>query len=198
MKLYGLLALVILIVAIIVGSFLGGLFYERNSQASEKVDSIVILNKIENEATILTKTVYLNQESIITIDQGSEWSNFWWGQTITANGLMKVSVGVDYKKITQNDITIDNVAKKITITLPEAEVLNVTIDGDIQVTNKTGILKLIFDNDTNGDYNRAMQQLTADAKATVEMDETLMSEAREDSVKVIEMVLKDTGYTVAF
>lgn len=198
MKLYGFLALIITIVVVIVGSFLGGVFYERNSQAVTTVNSITIRNRIENEAFIITKTLYINQEATIKVDQGSDWSNFWWGQTITAKSLMKVNVGVDFKKIKESDITINNVSKTITIKLPSAEVLDVSLGGDITVNSQTGILKLIFDNNTNSDYNKALNQLKLDATAAANADTQMLTDAKADSIKLIQLVLKDTGYTVTF
>ena len=198
MKLYGFLALVLVIVGVIVGSFLGGVFYERNSQTVQTVNSIAILNKIENEAFVITKTVYLNQESTIKVDQGSDWSNFWWGQTITAKALMKVNVGVDFKKIKETDIVINNITKTIDIKLPSAEVLDVGLGGDISVNSQSGILKLIFDNNTNSDYNKALNQLKTDATAAAVADTQMFTDAKADSIKIIQVVLKDTGYTITF
>ena len=198
MKLYGFLALVLVIVGVIVGSFVGGIYYEKNSQAVETVSSVMIMDKIENEAIILTKTAYINQESSINIDQGSDWSNFWWGQTITASAVMKVNVGVDFKQITEDDISVDTMTQTISIKLPEAEVMDVSIQGDIDVQTQNGILKLIFNNNTNEDYNKALDQLESDAKTTVQQDTELMSEAKSDSIKILQLVLKDTGYTVSF
>jgi hypothetical protein len=198
MKLYGFLALVLVIIGVIGGSFICGIFYERNSQATETVSSVMILDKIENEAIILTKNAYISQESVITVDQGSDWSNFWWGQTITASGVMKVSVGVDFKKIEAADISVDLTNKTIRIALPSAEVLAVSIQGDIEVQNQSGILKLIFDNNTDEDYNKALNQLSVDATAVVVGNAELMAEAKADSIKILQLVLNDTGYTVTF
>ena len=198
MKLYGFLALVLVIVAVIVGSFFGGVFYERNTLTVEKVDSIAIRDRIENEAFMLTKTLYINQESTIKVDQGSDWSNFWWGQTITAKALMKVNVGVDFKKISESDISINSLTKVITIKLPSAEVLDVGLGGDITVNSQSGILKLIFDNNTNSDYNKSLNQLKADATSAAEADAQMLTDAKADSIKIIQLVLKDTGYTISF
>lgn len=198
MKLYGFIALILIIVGIIFGSFLGGVFYERNSQVTTQVDSISIRDKIENEAFIITKTVYINQKSTITVDQGSDWSNFWWGQTITAEAMMKVNVGVDFKKIQESDISVNTITKTIAIKLPPAEVLDVSLGGDITVTNQSGILKLIFDNDTNSDYNRALNQLIADSTAATVADTEMLTDAKADSIKLIQLVLNDTGYSISF
>jgi len=195
MKLYGFIALLLIIVAIIAGSFVGGILYDQHSQAVKSVDSLVILNKIEDEASLITKSIYINQKSVITVDQGSDWSNFWWGQTLTAEALMKVDVGVDYKKLSQTDIQVDQSQKVISITLPKSEVLNVAVDGKINVQNQAGLLKAIF-SDTNSDYNKALDQLKTDATTAVEQNTDLMTSAKTDSVSIIQLVLKDTGYTV--
>jgi hypothetical protein len=162
------------------------------------VDSVVILSKIESEAYLLTKSVYINQESIIKVDQGTDWSNFWWGQTITAEGLMKVNVGLDFKKIKTEDITVDQLSKIITIKAGPAEVISVSIDGNIKVKNEAGILKLIFDNDTNKDYNTALEKLTEESTSAVEANTEIMTDAKNDSLKILKLILKDTGYDVQF
>jgi hypothetical protein len=199
-KIYAFLALVVIVLVTILGSFVGGIFWQKNASdvKTTKVDSVVILDKIENEAFILTKTVYVNQESSIKVDQGSDWSNFWWGQTITAEGLMKVSVGVDFKKLNDADIVVDSTNRVITIKLPQAQIIATTIDGNIKVKSQTGILKQIFDNDTNKDYNTALAQLTADSKTAVEGNKDIMTEARSDAIKLLKLILRDTGYDVKF
>jgi hypothetical protein len=199
-KIYSFLAIIIIILVTIAGSFVGGIFWQKNMSEvkTTTVDSVVILDKIESEAYLLTKSVYINQESTIKVDQGSDWSNFWWGQTITAEGLMKVNVGLDFKKIKAEDILVDQISKVITIKAGPAEVISVSIDGNIKVKNEAGILKLIFDNDTNEDYNTALEKLTEESKAAVEANKDIMSDARNDSLKILKLILKDTGYDVKF
>jgi hypothetical protein len=193
-----LLSIVIVVLITIAASFISGIFWQKNASDIKvtRVDSTIILDKITNEAFLITKSVYVNQESVIKVDQGSDWSNFWWGQTITTQGLMRVNVGVDLKQLKSEQIAVDQTNKVITITLGKAEVLNVTVDGGIRVKNQAGILKSIFDNDSNKDYNTAFAQLTKDAKAAVEANNSVMDDARTDSVKLLRLILRDTGYDV--
>jgi len=197
-KARSLLGVVIVVLITIAASFISGIFWQKNASDIKvtKVNSTIILDKITNEAFLITKSVYVNQESVIKVDQGSDWSNFWWGQTITTQGLMRVNVGVDLKQIKAEQIAVDQTSKVITITLGKAEVLNVTVDGGIRVKNQAGILKSIFDNDSNKDYNTAFAQLTKDAKGAVEANNSVMDDARTDSVKLLRLILRDTGYDV--
>jgi len=199
-RIYAFLALVVIILVTILGSFIGGIFWEKNATATRttKVDSLIILDKIENEAYVITKTVFINQESKITVDQGSDWSNFWWGQTITAQGLMKINVGVDFSKLKSEDIVVDNDNKVITIKMGNAKVLSTSIDGPIKVESVNGLLKQIFDNNTNKDYNTALAQLTQDSTKAVENNTQVMEDARTDSAKLLRLVVRDTGYDVKF
>lgn len=193
---YMLILFLIVIIAVL-ASFLAGAFWSANrDSASTTVTSQVILDRITNTAILLTKSVYLDQKTQIKIDQGSDWSNFWWGQTIDAQALMKVNVGIDLNELTVGDISVDNINKSIAITLPQAQVLDAVPVGNIAVTSQSGILKYLLANDPNGDYNRAWQQLRTDAITAVQQKPEVLTAAREDSVTILKTLLKDTGYAV--
>jgi hypothetical protein len=156
----------------------------------------VILDRITNQAILLTKSVYLDQKTQITVDQGSDWSNFWWGQTINADALIKVNVGIDLQKLSVADISVDNYNKMISISLPDAQVLDALPEGNITVTSQSGVLKYLLANDPNGDYNKALQQLELDATNVVKQKPDILTSARTDSITILQTLLKDTGYAV--
>ncbi len=198
-KLNKLLILVIMtLLVVIVGllSFVLGTVYGQNKAAEVKLTSQSIYERINNEAVLQTKSIYLNQKSTIKIDQGSDWSNFWWGQTIDAEALMKITAGVDLKEVKEADITVDSANKKIFIKLPDAKVLETLPQGDIRVTAKNGVLKMLLANDPNSDYNQAVTQLKADAAFAVNAKPEILVDAKAETGKIITFLLKDSGYTI--
>ncbi|MFC1780183.1 DUF4230 domain-containing protein [Patescibacteria group bacterium] len=173
-----------------------GVKITNSSTEKEVVSSTVILDKIKDQAFLVTRTVVTEQEAVISIDQGSAWSNFWWGHEITADGLMQVDVGVDLANLTTDDITVDDDNKIISINLPKAEVYNSSLEGDIEVTTQSGILKKLLATDDNEDYNLAFDELSLQAEAAVEEDEELLNEAQVSALSTLQVLLSDTGYTV--
>jgi hypothetical protein len=173
-----------------------GVKITNTSNEKEIVSSTVILDKIKDQAFLVTRTVITDQEAVISIDQGSTWSNFWWGHKITAEGLMQVDVGVDLANLTTDDIVVNDDDKTISINLPEAEIYNSSLESDIEVTTQSGILKKLLATDDNEDYNLALNELSDQAKEAIGQDEELMNEARSSALSTLQAILYDTGYTV--
>ncbi|KXK25732.1 MAG: hypothetical protein TR69_WS6001001538 [candidate division WS6 bacterium OLB20] len=178
------------------GMLLGGSEAPPQPEQVRVVTSEIILEKITTEAFLVTKTVFLDQEKTIRIDQGSDWSNFWWGQTIEAEAIIRVDVGVDYQKVGPEDIVVDNEAKTVTVNIPEAEILDSSLYGEINAVATNGILRQLFANDPNQDFNLALEELDADARLTVERDPDIFAEAEQDSIQLLELLLSGLGYTV--
>lgn len=198
-KLKNILIIVLIVVAVGISMFLAGQAFQRSSERQMREQTITaqtIVNRIQEQAFLVTKTVYIDQQSEIVIDRGSDWSNFWWGQTITAEGLIRTDVGVDLSKLTSENVKVDHEQKTITIQLPAAEILDSSLSGEIEVVTKSGILKKLLLNDTNADYNLALSQLTTDAMTAVNADETLFVEARNTTINMLELLLAETGYEV--
>lgn len=156
----------------------------------------MIVDRINEEAFLITRSVYLDQEIEIVVDAGSDWSNFWWGQTLQAQALIKVSLGIDLQNISSDQITVNELEKKITIDLPEPTIISKEIIGDIEVNNQQGLLKLLFDNDTNEDYNLAYSELTTQAEKAIEQKEELFTESKTEALQILELIFKDTGYSL--
>lgn len=198
-KLKNILIIVLIVVAVGISTFLAGQAFQRSSERQMREQTITaqtIVNRIQEQAFLVTKTVYIDQQSEIVIDRGSDWSNFWWGQTITAEGLIRTDVGVDLSKLTSENVKVDHEQKTITIQLPAAEILDSSLSGEIEVVTKSGILKKLLLNDANADYNLALSQLTTDAMTAVNADETLFVEARNTTINMLELLLAETGYEV--
>jgi hypothetical protein len=162
----------------------------------ERLTSRTILDRVSEQAFLVTKTVIVDQKSSIEVDRGSAWSNFFWGQTIEAEALVRVDVGVDLASLTEDDIKVDHVRKLVTVDLPEATVLDASQFGDIEVDSTRGVLKFLLDNDPNEDHNQALDLLVRDARTSVEADRRLFDEAREAARGVLELVVSPFGYEV--
>ncbi len=153
-----------------------------------------ILERISDQYFVVTKSVYIDQKAEITVDTGSRWSNLFWGQTVKADGVIRIDVGVDLSKLEEKDITVDHRAKTVRIDVPPADILNASQYGDIEVETKQGILKYVLDNDPNEDHNRALQQLIAGAKEAVRQDQRLFGDARQDAAKILRLIVAGMGY----
>lgn len=197
--------LLTLIIALAFGFLIGaitgliiGVQISKNSQGNEKeeITSTIVIERIQNQAFLITRTVITDQDTKIKIDQGSAWSNFWWGHEITAEGTVQVDVGLDLSGLTEEDIQVDDTSKVIKINLPKAEVYDSSLEGEIDVTTKSGILKKLLTTDTNEDYNLAMALLTTQAEESVSQDDKLLEEAQSSALSTLEAIFKDTGYTV--
>lgn len=170
---------------------------QRNTPVPQtQITSRSVIDRIKDQYFVVTKTVVIDQESQIAIDQGSSWSNLFWGQTIDAESLIRIDIGVDMSQLEEGDVEIDEVNKKIIINLPQASILDASQFGDIEVTSKQGILKFFLDNNPNKDHNLALAKLIEEAKASIQDDQKLFDEARTDSIKLLELIIKDMGYTL--
>lgn len=189
-------ALIGLLAGITIGIIVGIRIEKNENEEQEVITSTVVLDRIKDQSFLVTRTVVTDQKATIKIDQGSDWSNFWWGHEITAEGLMQVDVGVDLTKIGENDIIVNNSAKTISIKLPESEIYDSSLKGEIQVTTKSGILKKLLASDNNEDYNLALSELTKSAKESIEGNSELLEEAQMSALSTLEVILKDTDYKV--
>lgn len=198
-----LLTLTTVIISLLVGTVIGIIIGVRISQRAineskekEEITSTVVLERIQNQAFLVTRTIITDQEVKISIDQGSAWSNFWWGHEITAEGMVQVDVGVDLTSLSEEDITVDDTNKTIVINLPSSEIYDSSIKGEIDVITKSGVLYKLLSSDPNEDYNLAMEKLTTQAEDAVNQDEELFDEARSSTLSILQVIFKDTGYSV--
>jgi len=159
-----------------------------------EVTALSILERISDQYFVVTKSVFIDQEAEIKVDTGTKWSNLFWGQTIKAEGVIRVDVGVDMSRLAEKDIAVDLRSKKVTIDVPPADILNASQYGDIEVQSKQGVLKFVLDNNPNEDHNRALQQLIAGAKEAVRQDPRLFADARQDATKLLKLIVGGLGY----
>ncbi len=161
-----------------------------------EISSRQVLEKISDRYFVVTKTVFLDQKTTITVDEGSAWSNFWWGQTIEAQALIRLDIGVDLSGLSEEDIFVNKKDGVITMQIPGPTVLDASLSGDIDVQNSQGVLKKLLDSDTNADYNTALDRLIEDATATVQQDTNLFEDSKADAVRILELVVDDLGYSI--
>ncbi len=163
--------------------FLGGLFLGYKifrPAAKEEITSNVILTALQSEGFLVSQNYIFNQTITIDRSTGSAFKDFFLGQTIEANANMKVSSGIDLKKITQKDITVTET--KIQVVLPPVETQSTELLGNVVLKNRQGILKKIVDNDDG--YNAALTKLKAEAMKSVEVAE-LREEAKINAQKEV-------------
>lgn len=163
--------------------FFGGLFLGYKifrPAAKEEITSNVILTALQSEGFLVSQNYIFNQNITIDRSTGSAFKDFFLGQTIEANANMKVSSGIDLKKITQKDIIVS--ATQIEVTLPPVETQSTELLGNIVLKNRQGILKKIVDNDDG--YNAALTELKKEAMKSVEGAE-LREEAKINAQKEV-------------
>lgn len=163
--------------------FFGGLFLGYKifrPAAKEEITSNVILTALQSEGFLVSQNYIFNQNITIDRSTGSAFKDFFLGQTIEANANMKVSSGIDLKKITQKDITIT--PTEIQVVLPPVETQSTELLGNVVLKNRQGILKKIVDNDDG--YNIALAKLKTEALKSVEGAE-LREEAKMNAQKEV-------------
>ena len=190
-------AITSLLLGVIIGLVIGIKVNSKQNNKIEKITSTTVLTRINDQAFLVSKSIISNQTVQIKVDQGSSWSNFWWGHEVIAEGLIQVDVGTDFSKIEDRDIQIDNSSKTILIKFPDPQVYNSSLKSDIKVSTKSGILKKLFASDTNQDYNLALSELTKQAENGIKQDTNLMNDAKTASLNTLQAIFKDTGYTIS-
>lgn len=158
----------------------------------------IILERITEQYFTVTNTLFLEEEADLIFDKGSDWSNFLWGKSINARGLVRVDLGVDMSKIKEDSIKVNNINKTIEIIVPEAEILDASIFGDIKFDSEEGILQKILLDTQNEDYNKAVNTLTDLAKKEALSNIQKLTESREKSLSLLELILDNLGYKIIY
>jgi len=181
---YAGVAVVILALGIIVG------WWGTKRVAEPRVTSQVILSALRDRGFLVTETYIFNENIKITNNSESFWRRLLWGQAIRAYGIAEVNLGVDLAKLGENDVEVS--VDKVKVTIPEIEIFNSRLIGDISLENSQGILKRIFENDDG--YNQATVEMIKQAEAnatTPEMLATADAKAREEIQRLVSFIAKD-------
>lgn len=185
---------VFLLVGIIIGLLVGWFFFSPKTQEKEVITSRTVLEKVSTKGMLVTQSVIVDQKAIIKVDQGSEWSNFWWGYEVNARANMKVDVGVDLSKLREDDIIVNSLEKTVCFRYPNAEITSVTIEGDIEAETKSGILKRIIDSNSTRDYNLALNKLKEEVSKNVESQDEIMKNARNAADNSLAILFYGTDF----
>ncbi|MBN1374285.1 DUF4230 domain-containing protein [Candidatus Dojkabacteria bacterium] len=192
---YLIVGLVLISGSMVLGGFLYKKFFEKDSVQS--VTALSIIERVSTKGILVTKSLYIEEEITIKIDQGSAWSNFWWGHQVVATAPMRIDLGIDLSKLTEDNIAVDNTEKTIIIDFPDVEISSISLDGDIEVERESGIFYKLFEADDNADYNLALTELTNQSRATAEANTELYQETKDAVVELLNFLYSETGYTVS-
>jgi len=186
-----------LIGIIAIGTFAYGFRLGGNVETTN-ISTEFILERISDKYFVVTRTVVMDEQTQIVIDKGGDWSNLLWGQKIDAKAKVRVDLGVDMTSLNPEDITIDNSNKTISIKMPHAEILNMSIIGNFDVESKDGLLKNLFNDTTNEDYNNAIKIMKDNASKEVMKDKELLKNAENSATNLLDLILDNLGYKVEF
>ena len=181
---YASVVVVILALGIIAG------WWGTKRIAEPCVTSQVILSALRDRGFLVTQSFVFNENIKIASDSDSFWRQMLWGQAINAYGIAEVNLGVDLAKLGEDDVKIEK--DKVTVSVPAVEIFNSRIVGDINLENKQGILKRIFENDDG--YNQAMTEMIKQAEANATTPEMLAAadtKAQEEIKRLVEFIAKD-------
>lgn len=194
--------IIILITAIItIGLTLGATFFinsrfNNGGTITQTISEKTIINRVEDEFFTVTNTVYTDEEVIIEVGRDSGVSEFFWDKKVTATGLVRTDVGIDLSNISEEDIEINNTSNIITIKNVEFAILDSSVNNDIELKTGGSILTLVFDNNTNDDYNLALEKLTESAISTIENDNEIKQSTLVNAENALNYLFNDTGYSV--
>ncbi len=177
------IGLIIAVLLVGVGLFVGYELFARRPGPTVTSQSVVLA--LEEQGFLVTQTFTTTQDATIDQSTGSVWKDFFWGQDITAHATLRVSAGVDLRKVKPSDVVVDS--RSIHVLLPPIQTQSVEIVGDITLQNHQGVLKRIFDN--NDGYNIASNELRAAAlRAAIAPD--IIRQAQENTLKQVARTLE--------
>lgn len=154
------------------------------------VSTQTILTTLHDQGFLVTQTFIFNTPVTIERSTGSAFKDLFLGQTIEARGTMEVNLGIDLADVTSEDVTVTDEA--VTVTIPAATLFNTRLVGPIDVQNRQGILKRMFDSDDG--YNEALAELSRAAEQAAQQDELLgraNDRAKDDVMRLVGYVAKE-------
>lgn len=168
------------------GMYVGYKLFKPKAQEAQRVDAQAILTALHDRGFLVSQTYIFDTPVTIERNSGNAFKDFFFGQTIEARGTMEVNMGVDLANVSDEDVTIDEEAGKITVRIPKARLFNARLVGPIELKNKEGILKRLLDSDDG--YNEALQQLSQTAEEMAQRED-LVEHANDRAMEDIERIL---------
>lgn len=182
-------ATIIGIILIFAGGLALGYRLFRPAEQKTTVTAQLILTALRDRGFLVTQTYVFDEPVMIKKTSGSSLEDFFFGQTITARGVMEANVGIDLAKLTAEDITVNSTSVEIRI--PTVSLFNVRPLGPIEVKNDRGLLKRLLEEDSG--YNEALAELTRQAEASAvkpELMERATEHAKEEIVQLLGLVVQ--------
>lgn len=161
------------------------IFHVANRQSSQEITSDTIVSALQHRGFLVVQSYIAQVQVHIDKSTGNSIKDLFWKQDISASANTKVSTGIDLSKITKDNVVVKK--DVIEIFIPDVQQYSVEIFGDITLTNKQGILKKIFDNDSG--YNEAVELLKEKASQTAQENE-LKTDAREEAINQIRTIVE--------
>ena len=177
-----LITLLVIFLIIFFTGFVSGYSIAKNNIKKETVSiqTDIILSALQDQGFLISQSYLFNESVTIEKSTGSAFKDLFFGQDIQAIGNVKVSSGVDLSKVGESDIVVTGDA--IEIAVPEVSTFSVEVIGDVQVTNKQGVLKKILDNEDG--YNESVE-LLKDKAREVAARVDIRKEAEENAIDEI-------------
>jgi hypothetical protein len=188
---------VVVVITILI-TVIAALLISRPNQQVKEVTNDVVIERIEEQFFAVTKTVYSDQDTNITIERNNDIEEFLWGKEVLAEGRVRVDLGVDLRDVQTEQINLNREDEVIEIETLGPEVLDASITGDIEVETEGTIITELFDNTNNEDYQEAITQLQNAAIRSVQDNEELLLKSEESAEQYLNYLFQDTGYEVRF
>ena len=169
----------LIIVLLIAALAAGGFYYYRQYQARQKVSADVLEAKLENASDLTTQKLIYNG----VVESESGGVRFLTKETFLMTYKAVVRAGFDISK-TEIDIADD----KVTVTLPEMEIQEVTIDPD-EIKTYTTSLTLVKP-DGKKELTEALKKAEEDARKKAE-EEGLLDAASANAETLIKNLFAD-------
>lgn len=191
---------ILILIAVVLLLFAAVFFYGRYQgtqaallkQRPATINSQIILDRITSQYFLVTKTVFADSKVEIETPKNNNWTDLFVGKKVAVRGMIRIDVGVDMKNLSLDNIIVDSGKKTVTIKLPHAEILDSSLFGELDIEEDKAIvekLKGFFKDTQNEDYNLALRTLIENAKGQVTADEDIFTQARENSVRLVDLIV---------
>lgn len=173
-----------LVVVLLGGGITIGWMLNREAKVDRQISSQTILNALRERGFLVTETSVSTVAATIKTGETSVWKKLLWGQEVRASAVVEVNMGVDLAKTKAEDIEVKS--NKVVVNIPQAEIFNSRLVGDVNVENTQGILKRLLQNDDG--YNQAMAELIKQAETAAsssQIMEAANNKAKEEIQRLV-------------
>ena len=185
-KILIILSIVIVVLFIFASGFKVGKIFSYN-----KKEDLIILNsnmikeRIEGVSELATVKYYYSQ--VETLDEDNKFNNLSIPFTnkkliIQYDGV--ILAGIDFSKISEDDIKVDDKDKKINISIPRAMIMSNTIEDTKTLLERD----TIFNNLNSKDWEKLREVERQHAEETV-IDRGILEEANKNAISTIKRFL---------